>query len=184
MALPGQLVTADQLLELPDDGRRRELVAGVVISEPPASFGHGGVAAEVFRRLIEFVRRENLGRVVSTETGFLLARDPDTVRAPDVAFVAHSSMERAGQIEGFFPGAPDLAVEVLSPTERPADVHAKVGDYLAAGTRLVWIIDPTRRQMRVHRSLLRPSILDETAMLDGEEVLPGFRVRVASLFPD
>jgi Uma2 family endonuclease len=177
-------MTADQLLELRDDGRRHELVAGFVVSEPPASFRHGDIAAEAFRRLIEFVRRNGLGRVVSSETGFLLARDPDTVRAPDVAFVSRSTIDRAGRFQGYFPGAPDLAVEVLSPSERPADVHAKTGDYLAAGARLVWVIDPSRRQVRVHRSLLRPSILDETVMLEGDDVLPGFRVRVARLFPE
>ena len=184
MALPKQLTTADQLLEFPDDGRRHELVGGWVVSEPPASFRHGDVAAEVFRHLIDFVRRNDLGRVVSTETGFLLARDPDTVRAPDVAFVSRATIERAGRFRGYFPGAPDLAVEVLSPSERPADVHAKIGDYLAAGARLVWVIDPTRKQVRVHRSLLQPSILDETEMLDGDEVLPGFRVQVARMFPE
>jgi len=184
MALPEQSMTADQLLDLPDDGRRHELVGGFVLSEPPASFKHGNVAAEIFRRLIEFVRQNDLGRVVSTETGFLLARDPDTVRAPDVAFVSRSTIERVGRFRGFFPGAPDLAVEVLSPSERPADVHAKTGDYLAAGTRVVWVVDPSRRQVRVHRSLLHPLMLDETEMLEGDDVLPGFQVQVARFFPD
>jgi len=181
--MPSQVMTADELLALPDDSRRHELVAGFVVSEPPASFRHGDIAAEVFTRLIEFMKRKDLGRVVSTETGFLLGHDPDTVRAPDVAFVSRSRIERAGAFRGFFPGPPDLAVEVLSPSERPADVHAKIGDYLAAGARLVWVIDPARRQVRVHRSLLQPSILDETAMLEGDNVLPGFSVRVARLFP-
>jgi len=176
-------MSADELLALPDDNRRHELVAGLDVSEPPASFRHGDIAAEVFTRLSEYVRPRDLGRVVSTETGFLLARNPDTVRAPDVAFVSRSSIERAGAVRGYFPGAPDLAVEVLSPSERPADVHAKIGDYLAAGSRLVWVIDPASRQVRVHRSLLQPSILDETAMLVGDEVLPGFSVRVGRLFP-
>lgn len=184
MALPEQLMTADQLLELRDNGRRHELVAGFVVSEPPASFRHGDVSAQVFRCLIEFVRRNDLGRVVSTETGFLLARDPDTVRAPDVAFVSRSTIDRAGRFSGYFPRAPDLAVEVLSPSERPSDVHAKVGDYLAAGAGLVWVIDPSRREVRVHQSLLRPSVLDETEMLEGGDVLPGFVVRVAELLPE
>ena len=176
-------MTADDLLVLPDDRRRHELVAGFLLSEPPASFRHGKIAATVFALLAEYVEREDLGLVVSTETGFLLARDPDTVRAPDVAFVSRSAIERAGAFEGFFPGPPDLAVEVLSPSERPDDVHAKVGDYLAAGARLVWVIDPARWQVRVHQSLLRPAILDEEAALDGCEVLPGFAVPVRRLFP-
>ena len=183
MALPGQLMTADDLLALAEDHRRHELVAGFMVSEPPASFRHGDIAAEVFVRLSEFVRRRDLGRVVSTETGFLLARDPDTVRTPDVSFVCQTRMARAGSFKGFFPGPPDLAVELLSPNERPADVHAKIGDYLAAGARLVWVIDPSRREVRVHRSLLQPMILDETSILDGGDVLPEFSVRVARLFP-
>ena len=177
-------MTAEELLLLPDDNRRHELVAGLEVSEPPASFPHGVIAAEVFIRLSEHVRRHDLGRVVSTETGFLLARNPDTVRAPDVAFVSRSKMRRAGEVHGYFPGAPDLVVEVLSPSERPADVHSKIGDSLAAGTRIVWVIDPSRRQVRVHRSLLRPSILGEDAMLTGDEVLSGFGIRVSSLFPE
>jgi Uma2 family endonuclease len=176
-------MSADELLALPDDNRKHELVAGLKVSEPPASFRHGDIAAEVFTRLSEYVRQRHLGRVVSTETGFLLARNPDTVRAPDVAFVSRSKIERAGAVRGYFPGAPDLAVEVLSPSEWPADVHAKIGDYLAAGSRLVWVIDPASRQVRVHRTLLQPSILDEMAMLVGDDVLPGFSVRVARLFP-
>jgi Uma2 family endonuclease len=183
MALPDRLMSADELLALPDDSRRRELVAGLMVSEPPASFRHGDIAAEVFTRLSEYVRQRDLGRVVSTETGFLLARNPDTVRAPDVAFVARSKIQRAGAFRGYFPGAPDLAVEVLSLSERPAAVHAKIGDYLAAGSRLVWVIDPSNRQVRVHRSLLQPSILEATSILEGDDVLPGFSVRVARLFP-
>ena len=91
---------------LPDDRRRHELVAGYLISEPPASFRHGDVSAEIFARLAEFVRQKNLGRVVSTETGFLLARAPDTVRAPDVAFVSQARIGHAGPFHGFFPGPP------------------------------------------------------------------------------
>ncbi len=174
---------ADELLALADDDRRHELVAGLQVTEPPASFRHGDIAAEVFTRLSEFVRQRDLGRVVSTETGFLLASNPDTVRAPDVAFVSRSKIERAGEVHGYCPGPPDLAVEVLSPSERPADVHAKIGDYLAAGCRVVWVIDPSNRQVRVHRSLLQPTILDETATLKGDDVLPGFNVRVGRLFP-
>jgi Uma2 family endonuclease len=156
-------MSADELLALPDDGRRHEIVAGLVVSEPPASFRRGDTAAEVLTCLSEYVRPRDLGRVVSTETGFLLARDPDTVRAPDVAFVSRSTIERAGAFRGYFPEPPDLAVEVLSPSERPADVHAKIGDYLAAGSRLVWVIDPSNRRVRVHRSLLQPTTLDENA---------------------
>jgi Uma2 family endonuclease len=183
MASTGHLMSADELLALPDENRRRELVGGIPVSEPPASFRHGDVAAEVFARLVKFVGRKKLGKVVSTETGFLLARDPDTVRAPDVAFVSRNRLRRAGAFRGFFPGPPDLAVEILSPSERPHHAHAKISDYLAAGSSLVWVIDPAGRRVTVYRTLLEPAILDETATLDGGDVLPGFSVRVEQLFP-
>lgn len=176
-------MTAEALLAFSDDDRRRELVSGFVVSQPPASFQHGGIAAEVFRRLSVFVHRHDLGNVVSTETGFLLARDPDTVRAPEVAFVSHARIARAGSFRGYFPGAPDLAVEVLSPGDRPADVQAKVGDYLAAGTAIVWVIDPTRREAMVHRSSLGAVLITEEGTLEGEEILPGFAVTVERLLP-
>ena len=174
-------VTAEDLLELGDDGQRHELVAGLLLTEPPASYRHGRISARIFGLLRDFVEARGLGDVVSVDTGFLLTRSPDTVRAPDVAFV---SRERAGQAgdQGFFPGPPDLAVEVLSPTDRPGEVHAKVADYLAAGTRIVWTVDPVAVRVAVHRSLLNPRVLERTHRLEGEDVLPGFDVAVADLF--
>jgi len=120
--------------------------------------------------------------VLSAETGFLLARRPDTVRAPDVAFVSAERLEQARTTRGFFPGPPDLAVEVLSPTDRAGEVHAKVADYLAAGTRLVWVVEPGRHTIRVYRTLLAPKTVGQEATLDGEEVLPGFRLPVSAVF--
>jgi Uma2 family endonuclease len=154
-----------------------------VVREPPASFGHGRLAAGILTRLSAFVKEHELGEVVSTETGFLLARDPDTVRAPDVAFVSRETLERVGDVRGFFPGPPDLAIEVRSPSERPAEVHAKIADYLAAGTRLVWVVDAGPRSVVVYRALLSPRTLLGHDVLDGEEILPGFRLPIAELFP-
>ncbi len=176
--------TAGELAALPDEGLRHELVAGRLLAEPPASFRHGEVAARIFRSLDRHVRRRALGRVVSAETGFLLARDPDTVRAPDVAFVSRASLARAGTFSGYFPGPPDLAVEVLSPADRPADAHAKAADYLAAGCAAVWIVDPRAREVRVHRTLLRPATFAAAETLDAGDPLPGLRIAVARLFPD
>lgn len=176
-------LTAQDLAALPDEGLRRELVGGHLISEPPASFGHGRVGLRILQSLQSFVEQHDLGEVVSLETGFLLARDPDTVRAPDIAFVSRETLERAGDVRGFFPGAPDLAVEVRSPSERPAEVHAKVADYLAAGTRMVWVVDPERERVSVYRSLLQPASVARDETLDGADVLPGYRVLVGDLFP-
>jgi len=178
----GMMLTAEQLAATPDSGQRQELVGGRLITEPPASYDHGRVGLRILRILARFVEEQELGEVISLETGFLLARDPDTVRAPDVAFISRETLERAGEIRGFFPGAPDLAVEVLSPSERAADVHAKVADYLAAGTRVVWVVDPQCEQVSVYRSLLGPRILACDEELGGEDVLPGFCVTVSDFF--
>jgi Uma2 family endonuclease len=128
---------------------------------------------EIGARLRDFVSRGQLGVVVAAETGFTLARDPDTVRAPDAGFI------RAARVpdplpRGYADLAPDLAVEVLSPDDRPGEVLAKVADWLNAGSALVWVIDPDRRLARVYRADGSESVVAEEAMLDGEDVLPGF----------
>src|SRR2546428_6252840 len=114
-----RLMTAEDLLNIPEDNLRHELVTGHLLSEPPAFFDHGTVAANMHSALSRFVGERRIGRVVSADTGFLLARSPDTLRAPDVAFVSTERIRRAGEVKGFFPGAPDLAVEVLSRSDRP-----------------------------------------------------------------
>jgi Uma2 family endonuclease len=132
------------------------------------------------RILGEFVDTHGLG-VVLTEAGFLLSRDPDTVRGPDVAFVRADRFDAAEAGRAYFRGAPDLAVEILSPSNRPGDIHARVADYLAAGARLVWIIDPVREIVDVYRSLLMRRRLPAHGVLDGEDVLPGLAVTIAEI---
>lgn len=180
-AAQDRLLTAEDLIKLPDDDQKHELIQGNLTSEPPASYRHGLVAAQIYALLRDFALAHTLGKVVSFETGFLLARAPDTIREPDVAFVSEARLKAAGAIDGFFPGPPDLAVEVLSPSDRPGEIHAKVADYLAAGTHLVWIVDPERRRVTVHRSLLSPRILGASDRLEGEDVLPGFAIAVTDL---
>jgi Uma2 family endonuclease len=111
-----------------------------------------------------------------------LARKPDTVRGPDVAFVSRVRFERRGDTGKAFVGAPDLAVEVLSPSNTPAAMHAKVADYLAAGSRCVWVVDPESQTVTVYSSLLGPRRLGKAETLDGDDVVPGFRVRVGEIF--
>jgi len=147
----------------------------------PAGFRHGRIACTVATMLRGFVEGHALGVVLGAETGFQIARDPDTVRAPDVAFV------KAGRIperepEGFFPGAPDLAVEVLSPNDSAGDVLAKVQDWLDAGCRSVWVLDPQTRTVTVYHTRRRIAVLSESETLEGGEVLPGFEVAVAGFF--
>lgn len=172
-------LTAEDLYDLPDDGRRRELVRGELRTMPPAGFRHGLVCTHVIARLSAFVHEHSLGAVVSNDTGFILERDPDTLRGPDVAFVA---AERVPEDQaGFAELAPDLVVEVVSPSDRVQDVNQKAREYLDAGVRLVWVVDPRSRTATVHRPD-GGTVLIGDAALDGEDVLPGFRLPLPDLF--
>ncbi len=177
-------MTAEDLYGLPSNGGHFELVEGSLHSEPPPGVEHGRVEARIVTLVSSFVRSNGLGTVYSGDPGFLLARAPDTVRGPDLAFVVSDRKEARDRIPGYMPGAPDLAVEIRSPNDRVADVRAKVADYLAAGTRLVWLVDPDTRTVRTYRTLLEPRVLGVADELDGEDVLPGFRVLVEELFAD
>jgi Uma2 family endonuclease len=116
------------------------------------------------------------------ETGYLLSHEPPTVLIPDVGFVSFERGRAHVHSSSPFPGAPDLAVEVLSPSNRPGEIHGKVADYLAAGCRLVWVVDPKRQAVAAHRDLLSPALLGRSDHLEGGDVLPGFRVLVEELF--
>ncbi len=174
------LLTADEYLRTPDDGLRHALQAGLLIAEPQPFPRHAQIQARLTRVLAEFVDSRDLG-VVLTEGGFLLSRNPDTVRAPDVSFVRADRFDAEEAARGYFRGAPDLAIEIVSPSNRPGETHAKVADYLAAGATLVWVIDPIHRLVAVYRSLLAPRRIGADGVLDGEDVLPGFSVPIADV---
>lgn len=181
MPLPSSaLMTADELLHAYIPDKRVELVRGVLIVREPAGSRHGLVAMNLGVELANYVKQTGAGRVFAAETGFKLASDPDTVRAGDVAFVTH---ERAPLAEttGYAACAPDLVVEVLSPGDRPGAVLAKVADWLNAGTRLVWVIDPERRVARVYRQDGSLTLVSANEALDGEDVVPGFSCQLASI---
>lgn len=173
-------ITAEDLLRLNIQDKRSELVRGRLVVREPAGFAHGVVAARIGGAVAAFVRTCELGLVVAAETGFTLERDPDTVRAPDVGFV-HRDRVPDPLPRGYAEFAPDLAVEVLSPDDRPGEVLAKVADWLRAGTRLVWIVDPIRRAARVYRFDGTESFATIGDSLDGEDVLPGFALPLASV---
>ena len=175
-------MTAEQLFELPDDGCRSELVQGEIVRMTPTGGEHGIVAMRIGVAISEYVEAHHLGVCFAAETGFILQRDPDTVRAPDVAFVAASHVPDTGIPTFYWPSAPDLAVEVLSPWDRPAEVRRKVDEYFAAGTRLVWIVDPATRTVHVYRSPHDVRVLRGDDELSGDDVLPGFRCVVKRLF--
>lgn len=176
-------MTVEEFQALPSDGRSiEELVAGYVVSEPLPSTRHGRVAMSIAALLHAYVRSKRLGVVVGGDSGFVLARNPDTLRGPDVAFIVrerHEALEDEGKV---FPGAPDLAVEVLSPSNTPQAVHAKVADYLAAGTPLVWVVDTEAECVRVYETLLAPRTLKRGDTLTGDDVVAGFEVALDEIF--
>ena len=176
------LTDAEQLAVMPDDGLRHELLRGMLVSEPLPSRLHGRTVARLSQLLSNFVEPRRLGVVYTGDTGFVLAREPDTVRGPDVAFLSERRERETADERPFIPGAPDLAIEVRSPNDRTGEILGKVSDYLAAGCPLVWVVDPIREEVSVFRSPFAPRVLAATDLLDGEEVLPGFSVAVAEIF--
>lgn len=177
-----RLVTAEELLDMPDDGFRYELVRGELRKMAPAGFEHGISSENVVATLLPHVRVNGLGRVPLAETGFLLATNPDHVRTPDVAFVRRERVEATGVVRGYWPGPPDLAVEVISPNERYTEVAEKVEGWLNAGTLMVVVVDSRRRVATVHLPGREPLTLTEQDTLDGGDVVPGWRMPVADIF--
>jgi Uma2 family endonuclease len=172
-----EVFTEIDLLREPRDGRKHELVDGRIVVSP-AGYRHGRIAIRLARRLDQHAADHQLGDVLDSSTGFRLPGG--NVRSPDVSFVA------AGRVPGrapagFFDGAPDLAVEILSPDDNARDVLDKVGEYLKAGTRLVWVIDPDQRTAAIYRSLTDVQRLTEADSLTGENLLLGFSCKLAEV---
>lgn len=174
------LMTAEELLHNDVPHKSTELVRGVlVVREPPGAW-HGALSARLAFRLCAHVYSSGAGEVFGQDTGFWIERDPDTVRAPDVAFVAAERMVNIKD-HGFGEVAPDLAAEIVSLSDRPSEVLEKVADWLEAGVRLVWVIDPQRRVAHVHRPDGSIAIVGESDVLEGEDVLPGFSCSLTEL---
>lgn len=178
---PPRPVTAEELLRISDDGCRYELVEGEMRKMTPAGGRHGRIAMKVALSLGAVVEAGRLGTVFAAETGFRLTVDPDTVRAPDVAFVGGERAAELRDVVGYLPGAPDLAVEVVSPHDGYSAVGEKALGWLDAGSRMVLVVDPACRSVTVYRSRHEIRILTEDDTLDGAEVVPGWRVRVGEL---
>jgi Uma2 family endonuclease len=176
-------MTAEELAELPDDGQRYELVRGELRSMPPVSAEHAWIVGWIARLLGEFVDPRGLGIILAGDPGFTLFREPDTVLAPDLAFIRADRLPPPEQLLRFQDYPPDLVIEVVSPSDRAGDIRAKILDYLRAGVRLIWIVYPRRRAVAVHVAGAGVRQAGEDDELDGGDVLPGFRVRVADLFP-
>ena len=177
MALATKLITAEELFCMPDQGRS-ELIEGEVRTMTPASAQHGRVAGRLAVSLGAYVDRQGLGVTLAAETGFIIRRNPDTVRAPDVAFVR---TERWNNPKGYFPGPPDLAIEVISPNDRYSEVKSKVADWLQAGTLLVIVVDPEQQSAEMFTSTSTLNI-DINGSLDGGTVVPGWSLPLRDLF--
>jgi Uma2 family endonuclease len=179
-----KITTADALLAMPDDGHRYELVKGDLIQMSPTGHEHGVIAISLSAPLHSHVRANKLGVVCAGETGFVLSHNPDTVRAADVAFIRQERYEKVGRTPQFWEGAPDLAVEVLSPTDTVRRVESKVEDWLTAGAQMVWVVSPRLRTVTIYRSVTEIAVLGEKDMVDGGEVIPGFRISVSEIFAE
>ncbi|MEP7200520.1 MAG: Uma2 family endonuclease [Chloroflexota bacterium] len=180
-----KLLTAEESLLVADKSRPFELVRGEIVYMDWTGEEHADVAGELFGEMRAYVREHDLGKVYTADAGFLLAENPDTVRVPDVAFVSWARRGRVEHTAGAVPMPPDLAVEIISPSDTMKAVREKVKEYFEAGVQEVWIIEPWAQTVtKCLGSLLRTQTLGMEDMLDGGELLPGFTMRVAELFSE
>jgi Uma2 family endonuclease len=178
-----RLVTADELFRMPDDRYHRyELVRGRLLTMTPTGSLHGLLVSRLSAVLTLYVEANRLGVVLTGDPGFHLERDPDTVRAPDVAFISRARIPAGGIPRSFWNGPPDLAVEVMSPDDRRSELKAKIAQYLSLGVREVWLVEPTPRRVIVHRAGEEPQVLHESDVLDGGSLLPGFEYSLTRHF--
>lgn len=176
----GRLMTLDEFEQLPEeDEHLLELSRGVLVREPRPGASHGTAVILLGRHIASWALDH--GGIVTAETGFVLQENPPTVRGPDIAWVRPGRAPVRAP-EGFIPGAPDLAVEVLSPSNRPGGVREKIAQYFEAGTSAVWLVDPKERTVEVFRSPGESRVLDASDLLDGGDLLAGFSVPVAEIF--
>ena len=178
-----QLLTAEEFFALPDpkDGSKQELVRGRVITMPGPGVEHGEVQVNVAFAIKLFLKQNPIGRV-ATESGAVTERKPDTVRGPDVSYYSKERLPLDQRVVGYHTEVPDLCVEVVSPSNSMKQLKAKAKEYLFAGVRLVWIVDPEDRTVTIIVDPLESRTLEADATLDGGTVLPGFSCKVSDLF--
>lgn len=177
-----EVVTLEEFQRMPEeDAYRVELVRGRVVREPLPGAPHGQLIVRLSGWIDSYARERGLGATFA-DIGVVLSVDPPTVRGPDIAFVSAEKLPLDGTPEGFWRTAPDLAVEIVSPSNRSAEIREKVLEYLAAGSRLVWVVDPVTRSVAAYRSREEIRLLTEDDVLEGGDVLPGFRLPIAELF--
>jgi len=185
--LKPELLTAEALLALPDPPKRCELIRGELIPMSPAGGNHGNITHRLNRMIDRFLERSGLGpdgkELFAAETGFILVRNPDTVRAPDIAYITTERLPEA-RTPKFIPIPPDLAVEVNSPNDRASDVTEKVTWWLTHGVRLVWVVDPQSQTVTAYHPDGTARVHHADQPLDGGDVLPGFTAKLKDIFGD
>lgn len=174
-------MTADELLKSQIPNKRTELKQGMLVVREPAGYTHGRVTMDLTRLLTTHVEASGGGQLLAAGTGFLITQSPDTIRAPDIAFFRRERVPDPEPV-GFSDAAPDLVVEVLSPEERPLEIQLRVGEWLSAGTQLVWVVDPRRGTVHVYRSDGTEEFVGPTGALNGEDQLPGFICPLDAIF--
>ena len=179
-----ELLTAEDLLRLDSEGVRGELIRGVLHETMATGQKHGWIVSKLVALLMNFIMPRRLGRVLASDSGIWLERDPDTVREPDIAFTLAERLPPGGPVDGYSEVVPDLVVEVVSPNDRPGEVAEKTAMWLSFGVRLVWLVRPDRRTIEVHRAGGQVETLSEGDALDGLDVLPGFSCDLTAVFDD
>lgn len=182
MSVTTHTMTADDLAAMSPRIGRAELVKGELICMSPAGFEHGKLTTRLSWRIAQHVEETGLGVICAAETGFLLKRNPDTVRAPDIAFVAQSRLDLAGSVRSYWPGCPDLVAEIISPSDTFSEVEAKALEWLEAGCMVVWIVDPKQKHITEYRSSTEIRILTENDILTAPELLGDWSMGVEQLF--
>ena len=176
------LLTAEDLLRLSGEGVRGELIRGVLHETMSTGEEHGWIVMRLGALLMNFILPQALGRLIGSDSGVLLERDPDTVREPDLAFTSVARLPAGGPNRGYAEVVPDLVVVVVSPSDQPREVTDKIAMWLSHGVRLIWVVRPENRTIEVHRSAADVRTLGESDALDGLDVLPGFSCSVSAVF--
>ena len=176
------ITTAEQLFRAPDSGKRNELVRGLLIVMAPAGSEHGWIASRILIRLGTHVEANDLGKTFAAETGFLIEVNPDTVRAPDAAFVSHERLGNAPSSFSYLQVAPDLVVEVVSPNDTSTDVEAKAEQWLEAGSRIVLVADPGNQTLRVYKSKAQIEVLHSGEEFSSGDVCGDWKISVNEIF--
>ncbi len=176
------LMTAEELMQLPDDDLRHELINGELITMPLPKLPHGRIATRLGLPLAQFVLENELGEVYISDIGYQVTWNPDTVLAPDVTFISKERLEQAGDVQGYWQGPPDLAVEVYSPGYRPGKVSERVSRLFSFGTKQVWIVDLKHSTVAVYRSESDIKTLSGSDYLEAQDLFPGFRIPLERIF--